>query len=61
MRYADVLQINPNYTVDEYIEWQNIWSEKDLESYPVALEEIVEAYNKEKNNFQNSKTVSRER
>ncbi len=61
LRYADVLQINPNYTVDEYIEWQNIWSEKDLESYPVALEEIVEAYNKEKNNFQNSKTVSRER
>ena len=45
-RYAEVLQINPNYTIEEYIYWQEMWSETGLEFYPLALEEIAEAYKK---------------
>ena len=47
-RYAEVLQINPNYTIEEYIYWQEMWSEKGLESYPLALKEIAEAYENSK-------------
>jgi len=47
-RYAEVLQINPSYTIEEYIYWQEMWSEKGLESYPLALKEIAEAYKNSK-------------
>ncbi|MDC0309635.1 TIR domain-containing protein [bacterium] len=47
-RYAEVIQINPSYSVKEYNNFTEMQGEKGLESYAYALNEIAEAYENSK-------------